>query len=121
LDVSRENEDCGLWHLLADHAGGIEPFARVGGRHPDVDDRELGSMLANEVDELGRVSALADDLEAGALEQAGHSLAQEDVVVSQHHARRDRIHTGDYGVPPDVMGISTRIGGADGLRVMDTR
>ena len=50
LDVRGENEDRGLRKLLADHAGGIETFGRVAGRHPDVDDRELGSMLADERD-----------------------------------------------------------------------
>jgi hypothetical protein len=39
-------------------------------RHPDVDDRELGFVVADERDELRRCAALAYDLEAGTLEQA---------------------------------------------------
>ncbi len=55
--------------------------------HPDVDDREVGSVLANERDQLGGVAALAHHLEAGTLEQAGQTLAQKDVVLGQHHSR----------------------------------
>jgi hypothetical protein len=99
LDVRGENEDCGLRQLLADHAGGIETFARVAGRHPDVDDRELGSMLADELDELGSVSALTRDFETGAFEQTGHALTEEDVVVCQDDSRPARAHSHDYGLP----------------------
>jgi hypothetical protein len=56
-------------------------------------------MLANERDQLGCVARLAHDLEAGPLEQAGKTFAEEDVVVCQHHPRPARRHSGDYGVP----------------------
>ena len=62
-----ENENRDLRELLADRARGIEAFARMTGWHPDVDDHELGLMLANERHQLGGVPALAHDLEAGAL------------------------------------------------------
>jgi hypothetical protein len=39
---------------------------------------------------------LADDFEAGAFEQAGQALAQEDVVIGQHHPRAARAHARDY-------------------------
>ena len=54
-------------------------------------------MRANELDQIGGVAALAHDLEAGTLEQARQTLAEEDVVVRQHHARRARRHGDDYG------------------------
>ena len=96
LDVSGENEDRGLRDLLADHAGGIETLGRVAGGHPDVDDRELRSMLANERHEHGGVGALAHDVEAGALEQTRQAFAQEDVVVRQDDACAAFAHTVDY-------------------------
>ena len=56
-------------------------------------------MLADELDQLGAVSALAHDLEAGTLEQARQTLAEEDVVVGHDHAHRVSGHRGDYGLP----------------------
>ena len=99
LNVSGENDDCRLRELLADGRGGIETFAGMGRRHPDVDDREVGTKLADEVDQPGRGAGLADDLEAGTLEQACQPLAEKNVVVGQHHLRAARAHTADYGVP----------------------
>jgi hypothetical protein len=34
-------------------------------RHPDVDDRKVRLLLADELEQLARVGGLADDLEAG--------------------------------------------------------
>jgi hypothetical protein len=51
------------------------------GRHPNIDDHELGLVLAHEREELVRVAGLADDLEARPLEHARDALAQQDVVV----------------------------------------
>ena len=70
LDVCREDEDAGLRKLLADRVRRLEPLGRVRGRHPDVDDHELGLVVAHELDQLVRVARLADDLEVGSLEQA---------------------------------------------------
>jgi hypothetical protein len=71
----------------------------VGGRHPYVDDREVGKQLADEIDQLGGGTGLPDDLEAGALEQARQPLAEKDVVVSQHDPRAACAHAAEYGVP----------------------
>jgi hypothetical protein len=99
LDVRGENEDRDLREFFADRARGIEPFARVAGWHPDVDDRELRLMLPNESHQLGSGPGLAHDIEAGALEQTRHTLAEQDVVVREHHSRPVLRHTADYGVP----------------------
>jgi hypothetical protein len=53
----------------------------VRGRHPDVDDREVGLVLANEAEQLLAVTRLADDLEVGPREQACKAFAQKDVVL----------------------------------------
>ena len=62
------------------------PSVECVGRHPDVDDHELGLVLAHELDQLVRVARLADDLEVGSLEQACEPLAEQDVVVGHDDA-----------------------------------
>ena len=99
LDVCGENEDRRRRDLLANHPRRLEPFRCVARRHPDVDDHELGLVLADELDQLGGVPALAHDLEVGTLEQARQTLAEEDVVVGHDHAGRARGHSADYGLP----------------------
>jgi len=71
----------------------------VGRRHPDVDDREVGTKLADELDEVESGAGLTDDLEARTLEQPCQALAEENVVVGQHNLRTACAHTADYGVP----------------------
>src|ERR671919_644398 len=96
LDVRRQYEDRGLRHLIADHLGGVQSLARVGGRHPDVDDRELGAVLPHESEQLRRPAALAHDFESGALEQVRETLAEQNLIVRQHHPGAARGHALDY-------------------------
>jgi hypothetical protein len=51
--------------------------------HADIDDYELGLVLAHEREQLVRIAGLADDLKVGPLEQAREPFAQKDVVVCQ--------------------------------------
>jgi hypothetical protein len=72
-------------------------------RHPDVDDHEVGLVLADEVEELARITCLADDLEVGALEQAGEAFAQKDVVLGDGDtaaARGRLVRAGTLRAPP---------------------
>ena len=66
-------------------------------RHSNVHDRKLRRLLANELDQLSGSPALTHNIEAGALEQAGKSLSQKDIVVSQYDAGGTRAHSEDYG------------------------
>jgi len=50
-------------------------------RHPNVDDDELGLVLAHEREELVRVPGLTDNLEVAPFEQTREAFAQQDVVV----------------------------------------
>jgi predicted nucleic acid-binding protein len=63
-------------------------------RHPDVDDGEIRLMLADEIQELGRVTGLADYLIASLLEQAGKALAHQNVIVGHDDSRAARIDVG---------------------------
>jgi hypothetical protein len=86
LHVGGEEEDRRLRKLLPDHACRFEAFGRVPRRHSDVDDREVGLVLAHEVDQLRPAGALTDDLVARPLEHARYPFAKEDVVVGQDDA-----------------------------------
>jgi len=97
--VRGENDDRRFRELLANGRRGIEPFARVGRRHPDVDDREVGPEVTDELDQLDGGAGLADDLEAGGLEQACQPLTEKDTVVGQHDPRSASAHAVDSGVP----------------------
>jgi hypothetical protein len=41
IDVRRQDDQPDLRHLFADNHRGIESVVSAGGRHPDVDDRQL--------------------------------------------------------------------------------
>jgi hypothetical protein len=96
LDVRGENDDRGLGNFFANYPSGVEPFRCVARRHPDVNDRELGPMFADERDQLRGVAALTDDLEPSALEQARQTFAKEDFVVRQRHPRPALSHAANY-------------------------
>jgi hypothetical protein len=57
-------------------------------------------VLANEPDQLGSVTGLADHVVPSLLEEAHQALAQQDLVVSDDHARATRLlglgHLGQY-------------------------
>ncbi len=60
--------------LLPDGVRGGEPFHRVGGRHPYVQDGHVRASVAYELKQRVRVRSLADHLEPGEgqqLDQAG--------------------------------------------------
>jgi hypothetical protein len=59
----------------ADLGSGSEAFVGVGGRHLDVDDDQVGASSFDEAQQLGGVTGLAGDLEAGLGEQAREPLA----------------------------------------------
>ena len=85
FDMGGEDQDAGFGKLLADHASGVQAFDGVRGGHPDVDDDDVRDVLPNQGGELGRVPGLTHHLVAGAFQQAGQPLAEEDVVVGQNH------------------------------------
>ena len=82
--MCRKDEDAGFRKLVADRLCGYEPFGRVRRWHSNVDDDELGLVLAHELEELVRVAGLADHLKTRPLEHARDALAQKDVIVGHH-------------------------------------
>ncbi len=69
--------------LGADGLGGFEPFEGVGRWHPNVDDDDVGLLLADQGEEFDRVSGLADHVEAGFAQQGGDALAEQDGVIGE--------------------------------------
>jgi hypothetical protein len=61
------------------------PLGGMGRRHPDVD-HQLGRLVADQCQELNTVAGLPHHVKARALEQAGQTLAEKDVVLGQDHA-----------------------------------
>jgi hypothetical protein len=72
----------------------------VARRHPDVHDDKVRPPLANQLDELCGIAALAYDVKAGALEQAGQALAEQDVVVRKRNPGAVHGHYHDYRPAP---------------------
>ena len=68
---------------LADDLGRPQALVGVGGRHPDVDDRDVGAGALHQLQQLVAVAGQPDDLEPGLREQAGQPLAQDHRVVGQ--------------------------------------
>jgi hypothetical protein len=68
--MCRQDEDAGLRKFLADRVRRLEPLGGMRGRHPNVDDDELGFVLAHQPEEVIRVAGLTDYVELGPLEQA---------------------------------------------------
>jgi hypothetical protein len=56
------------------------------GRHPDVDEDQVGTLLTDEALELVSVASLSDNFPIGAGADTGDSLAQEGIVVGDDQA-----------------------------------
>ena len=77
----RQHQYGGVRELLAGDARCLQAFGGMARRHPDVDNGQVRVVLAHQLHERGGIAGPAQDLEAGALQQARDSLAEEDVIV----------------------------------------
>ncbi len=68
--------------------GRVEPLGGIGWRHPNVGHYQLGGLVANQRQQLRAVAGLPHDVETRAFEQAGQSLAEQDVVLGHDHAHQ---------------------------------
>ena len=69
LDVLREDEDADARVLVTDAARGDDALVGVCRRHPDVDDREVGFLVAYERHQLIDVTRFPGEIEAGSHQQ----------------------------------------------------
>jgi hypothetical protein len=67
--------------LGTDSLSGTEALVGVRRRHPDIDDRDIGLVLADRGQERGSLPCLGDDLDPGLAEQAGEPFTEQDGVV----------------------------------------
>ena len=85
-------------HRLDPGADLLDLAQRLQARHPrhvEVEHHHVGGQLERERDRLGAVACLSDDPHAGLLERAAQAVAEEAMVVCDHHAERAalRSHT----------------------------
>lgn len=71
FDVRRENHDPHIRILVANCVRRLETFRRVRGGHADVDEQQVGHVLAARLDRVHTIPCLSDNVEARALEQTG--------------------------------------------------
>src|SRR6476619_4374898 len=83
--MGRQNKDSGLRMLLSDVAGRLETLGCVCRGHPDIDHDQRRRFLVNQGQQLGAVTGLPDDIESRALEKAGQTLTEKNVVLGQDH------------------------------------
>ena len=70
----------------ADLGRGAQPLVVIAGRHPDVDDGQVGLVLGDDGEQRLGVADAAHDVVAGVLEQAREPLAQQRRVLRDHDA-----------------------------------
>ena len=87
LSVGGQHQDGGSRQFLTDHPGRLQPLGGVRGRHPDVGHYQIGPGLTGQRKQLCAVTCLPHHLIAGAVEQTGQALAEQDIVLGQHHPR----------------------------------
>ena len=88
LDILGKHQDRDRRVLRPDPAGRLEPFGRVGRRHPHVDHDDIGTFALDEREKAGHVHGLADDLEPRGREGGRQRLAEQHRVVGEDDADR---------------------------------
>jgi hypothetical protein len=76
----------------------------VVGGHPDVHDDQVGTLLPDRCDELGGVAGLGHYVEAGAIEQAGQALAEQDIIIRERYPGAAATHSAHYRPVPGAQG-----------------
>jgi CheY-like chemotaxis protein len=92
LGVRGQDEDGRGRELVADLPRRLQALGQVVRRHPDVDDREIGPVRTDQVEQLGSIVSLADDVKPGSGEQTRDACAEQRVVIGQHYALACFVH-----------------------------
>src|SRR6185312_15904410 len=85
LKVVGQDEHPDIRMRRADFLGGDEALIGVGGRHLDIDDRDVGAGQLDFAAQLLGRARLADDVEAGLGQQAIQPVPEKHLVVRDHH------------------------------------
>ena len=96
LDMGGQHQHSDLGELGAEDPGRVQALGRMVRRHPDVHDDQVGMLLPDRRDELRGIARLGGHLEARAIEQAGHALAEQDIVVREDHPGSAAAHLDHY-------------------------
>jgi hypothetical protein len=83
---------------------GREPVSAVRGRHPDIDDRQVRDVPANQLQQLRAVARLADHLETRPPQQASNPLADQHIVIGNHNPAPTRYRVLTSLVEPAASG-----------------
>ncbi len=86
--------------FLADYPGRLQALGGVGRRHPDVGHHQLGPGLPDQREQVRAVAGLPDHREAGAIEQAGQALPEQDIVLAQDNPQAAARHGLNYRLAP---------------------
>jgi hypothetical protein len=92
LDMGREDQDANVRKFFPNSPRRFQAFSAMGWRHPDIDDGQIGLTFANQGHEFGAVSRLANDLEAGPLEQAGKTLTEQHIIIGDDESDPPTVH-----------------------------
>ena len=76
----------GLGHALAHGQRGPQPLVAERRRHPDVDDRDVGTLAEHGVHERVAVPDRRDDLDLVVAQEAGQAVAQQREILGDHGA-----------------------------------
>jgi len=89
--VGREDHHAGSGMAPPDLMGGLDPLQSKVRRHLDVGHHHVRQMLAGRGEQAGGIFGHTHDLDVlGDRQQGPDALANEDVVVAQHHPDRHR-------------------------------
>jgi hypothetical protein len=98
--VCGEDQKRRLWELFTDRLSCLEALRPMGWRHADIDDREIGMLVAHQPHQFRAVTRLADYLVPALLEQARETLAHQHVIVGDDDSRPARSDIGHRGSIP---------------------
>ena len=85
LDVLGQHQHADVRVGVADPAGRADALVAERRRHPDVDDGEVGLVLADGGAEAVGVVDGGDHVVAGILEQPAETLSEQDLVLGDHY------------------------------------
>jgi hypothetical protein len=88
LVVQRQHQHPGLRPLTPEFHGRLQAVITVARRHVDVDDHHRRTVREPLAQQILGVASLGDDLESGLGQQSRDSLAQQHVVLADHHSQR---------------------------------